>query len=67
MDWLVRYCATLGLDLVDRFPTQFTELYANLPVQAMKRAVYRFNQLWFERMRRPGGAMGNVLVFQKTG
>jgi ubiquinone/menaquinone biosynthesis C-methylase UbiE len=67
MDWLARHCATLGLRLVERFASQFTELYANLPVRALKRAVYRFNQTWFERVRSPRGAMGNILVFHKDG
>jgi SAM-dependent methyltransferase len=65
MDWLARHCATLGLRLIDRFPSQFTELYANLPARALKKAVYWFNQAWFERVRSTRGAMGNVLVFQK--
>jgi ubiquinone/menaquinone biosynthesis C-methylase UbiE len=67
MDWLERSCAALGLRLVDRFPSQFTELYVHLPTPALKKLVYRFNQLWFDRIRSHHGAMGNVLVFQNRG
>ena len=66
MDWLTRFCAGVGLRLVVRFPTQFTELYANLPGQALKKAVYLFNRLWFEKIGSHRGAMGNVLIFQKV-
>ena len=49
-----------------RFPSQFTELYTQLPTRALKRLVYRFNQAWFDRGGGARGAMGNVFVFQKS-
>jgi len=63
--WLTRACAERGLTLVGRFPSQFTELYTQMPTRALKRLVYRFNQAWFDRGGRAQGAMGNVFVFQK--
>jgi len=63
--WLQAFCGAQGLRLVDRFASQFTEIYANLPTRALKRSVYRFNELWFQRVGSARGAMGNVLVFEK--
>jgi ubiquinone/menaquinone biosynthesis C-methylase UbiE len=67
ISWLTAFCDRLGFRLVDRFPSQFTEIYANLPGRPVKRAIYRLNQLWFEHVRSPRAAMGNVLVFQHEG
>ena len=63
--WLTEFCAGLGLRLVTRFPTQFTELYVHIPARPLKRLVYRFNQAWFDRGGSARGAMGNMLVFEK--
>jgi len=65
MDWLVQFYADRGLQLVDRFAGQFTELYTNMPTRALKRMVYAFNRLWLERVRKPRLALGNILVFEK--
>jgi SAM-dependent methyltransferase len=66
IDFLVRFCQERGLRLVARFAGQFTELYTNLPRRALKRAVYKFNEFWFNSVRRPKLALGNVLVFEKS-
>lgn len=66
VDFLVRFCAHRGLQFVDRFAGQFTELYTRLRGRFLKRATYKLNELWFESLRPPGMAMGNILVFQKT-
>jgi ubiquinone/menaquinone biosynthesis C-methylase UbiE len=66
VEWLTRTLAARGLSLVARFPSQFTEIYVQLPTRALKRLVYRFNQAWFDRGGGAHGAMGNVLVFQKS-
>jgi 2-polyprenyl-3-methyl-5-hydroxy-6-metoxy-1,4-benzoquinol methylase len=66
IDYLVRFCAKRGLRLVERFPSQFTELYAKLPNRVLKQIVYRFNQFWFDWIQRPELAMGNVLIFEKA-
>ncbi len=64
IDFLVRFCAERGLRLVDRFASQFTELYTHLPGRSLKRAVYKFNEFWFASVARPKLAVGNVLVFE---
>lgn len=66
MNWLTGFCASQGVRLVGRFPSQFTELYVHLPTPALKRLVYRFNQAWFDQGRSARGAMGNVLIFEKA-
>jgi ubiquinone/menaquinone biosynthesis C-methylase UbiE len=65
MNWLQKYCAEQGLDMVERFPSQFTELYANLSSQMLKRAVYAYNKAWFDLIRPGGLSMGNVIIFEK--
>lgn len=54
-----------GLRLVDRFASQFTEVYTNMPTPALKRAVYAFNTMWFKHVKGPRLAMGNTLIFEK--
>jgi len=65
IDFLVRFCEERGLRLADRFAGQFTELYTQVPGRMLKRAVYKFNELWFAAGARPRLAAGNVLVFDK--
>jgi ubiquinone/menaquinone biosynthesis C-methylase UbiE len=65
INWLERFYADQGLQLVDRFAGQFTELYTNVPTKPLKRVVYAFNRMWLERIRKPGLALGNILIFQK--
>lgn len=66
LDWLQQFADTRGLRLLDRFPSQFTELYANLPSTTLKRLVYRYNKAWFDLIGTHHGAMGNVLIFEKA-
>ncbi len=65
IEWLCGFCRSLGLELRERFASQFTELYTNLPTRRLKRAVYAFNEVYFERIGDPRWALGNVLVFEK--
>jgi ubiquinone/menaquinone biosynthesis C-methylase UbiE len=67
IDWLVDFYAKRGLKLVDRFAGQFTELYTSVPGRPLKRLVYRFNEYWFNRRGSPALAVGNCLIFEKTG
>jgi ubiquinone/menaquinone biosynthesis C-methylase UbiE len=65
LDWLIDFYAHAGLKLIARFPSQFTELYLQLPLRSLKRAVYAFNE---RRLRQGGhyqGSLGQVLVFEK--
>ena len=65
IDFLVRFCEERGLRLVDRFAGQFTELYTQMPGRMLKRAVYKFNELWFAAGAGPKLAAGNVLIFER--
>jgi hypothetical protein len=65
VDWLVRFYEGMGLELVDRFAAQFTELYTNLPAKPLKRLVYRFNERWARNGGSPNAALGNFLIFRK--
>lgn len=63
--WLVAEADRLGLRLEHRVPGQFSELYVLAPWMPLKRLIHGFNDLWFRRVRRPGPAFGNILVFAK--
>jgi 2-polyprenyl-3-methyl-5-hydroxy-6-metoxy-1,4-benzoquinol methylase len=65
IDWLVREASRRGLRLERRMPGQFSELYANMPRQWLADVVQGVNRVWFERVRMPGLAVANVLVFHK--
>ncbi len=65
IDWLVREGSRCGLSLERRMPGQFSELYANMPRRWLADTVQGVNRVWFERVRMPGPAVANVLVFQK--
>jgi len=65
IDWLAAFCRSLGLEPVDRFASQFTELYLNLPARPLKRAVYALNARYLARNGDPRWALGNVLIFEK--
>ena len=64
---LTRFLAAKGLTLEMRLPGQFTELYARVPTQGLKRLIHRFNLSWFNKSRSPAFALGNILVFQRKG
>lgn len=66
IDWLVREGSRRGLVLRRRMPGQFSELYAEMPASWLADAVHAVNRIWFERVRAPGPAVANVLVFEKA-
>lgn len=65
MSWMVRHGQHLGLQISARCAGQFTELYTLAPWGLMRRAIHRFNDLWFRFVRLPGPAYGNILIFRK--
>jgi len=64
IDWLVAEVATHGLSLRVRRAGQLSEQYHRLP-GPLARAVHRLNTFWFDSVRRPRPAIGNLLVFEK--
>jgi len=64
--WLIRSFEAEGLTLRSRSAGGFTDVYTRVGVPALRRAVHRFNGFWLQRVRRPGPAVGNILVFERT-
>jgi 2-polyprenyl-3-methyl-5-hydroxy-6-metoxy-1,4-benzoquinol methylase len=64
--WLVDEAGRNGLSLRRRLPGQFSELYAEMPVKRLADAVHALNGFWFARVRAPGPAAANVLLFEKS-
>src|ERR1039458_374646 len=65
INWLVREASRSGLILRRRIPGQFSELYTKMPARWLADGVHAVNRIWFERVRMPGPAVANVLVFEK--
>ena len=63
--YLIRQFEQHGLHLRDRSAGQFSEVYARLPSDLLKRLVHAFNRFYFLHIRKPGPAMGNLLIFEK--
>lgn len=63
--WLIRAFEKSGAKLVERRAGQFSELFTLFTSKSMRRAIHGFNSLWFRRIRRPGPAFGNLLIFRK--
>lgn len=63
--WLVRRFVELGLKLRSRTAGQFSESYIRITNPAGLKMIHGLNGLWFRHVRRPGPAMGNILIFEK--
>jgi SAM-dependent methyltransferase len=62
---LAELFAAAGLVMRQRRAGQFTEAYVLSPNGYAHDAIQRFNRYWYERMRVPGPAYSNVMVFEK--
>lgn len=67
VDWLIASFEAHGLRLSKRVAGQFSESYTFLPVAPLKRVVHAFNNFWFRRVKSPGPAVANILIFEKHG
>lgn len=64
--WLRDEFGRHGVALKQRLPGQFTELHAKAPWPWLKRGLHGFNDAWFRRVRAPGAARSNILIFEKS-
>ena len=67
VSWLIASFEAHGLRLTERVAGQFSESYTFLPSAPLKRVVHAFNNFWFGRVKRPGPAVANILIFEKHG
>jgi hypothetical protein len=65
IQYLIDALRERGLALIERFPGQFTEIYASLPTRRFRHVLARFNHLWFQHAPDATLALGNVLIFEK--
>lgn len=65
--WYAGELNRLGLDLWQRLPGQFTELYVITPWKAVRSLIHAWNRFWFTTVRLPGPAVANILMFRKRG
>lgn len=66
MAFLASFLRTIGLVEFSRTAGQFTEAYTNLPSKGLKRLVYSLNMFYYNHVRLPSLAMGNIIYFRKT-
>ena len=65
-EYLSGFLNSRGLRCVDRFAGQLTEMYTNVPTRRLKRVVYSLNRAYFDYVRAPEPALGNIMIFQKA-
>lgn len=65
MGWLMETVKRDGFVVKDRVPRQFTEAYVYAPSPFLKSLIHRFNNFWFNYIKMPQPAFGNLLFFQK--
>ncbi len=65
IQWLTGRFAAMGLSLEKHVAGQFTELYSRFSLQVISKAIHAFNRFWFSKIRLPGAAFGNILIFRK--
>ena len=64
--WLIQQLTQRGFVLRRRVAGQFTELYTKASSTLVRRMIHGFNRLWFQYVRSPHFAFGNILIFQKA-
>ena len=67
MRWLIRNFRDNGAGLPRRLAGQFSEAYTFLPGNFLKKTVHLKNEFYFNYLRFPALAFGNVLIFLKGG
>jgi ubiquinone/menaquinone biosynthesis C-methylase UbiE len=65
VSWLIRSFEASGLKLNSRVAGQFSESYTRASAESFKNLVHRFNNFWFQQIKWPGPAFGNILLFHK--
>lgn len=63
--WLIGRFAAEGLTLQARWAGQFTDVYTRVHSRPLRRAIHRFDEVWFTHARRAGPAVGNILIFER--
>ncbi|BDD87612.1 class I SAM-dependent methyltransferase [Desulfofustis limnaeus] len=63
--WLVLEFEKHGMKLVNRNAGQFTELYWLVNTKFIKKIIHIFNNIWFEFIKIPSPAFGNIFIFKK--
>lgn len=65
MRWLTEKLKSDNLVIKDRVARQFTEAYVYFRSPLLKTLIHRFNNFWFNYIKMPQPAFGNLLIFQK--
>jgi 2-polyprenyl-3-methyl-5-hydroxy-6-metoxy-1,4-benzoquinol methylase len=63
--WLVRAFRSRGVILKERRAGQLTELYTRVSTRPLQKLVHLVNRIWFQAVKLPGPAFGNLFFFHK--
>lgn len=63
--WLMEKFSFHGCNLEVRRAGEFTDLYTVVSSSLLRRWIHKFNTFWFKSIRRPGLALGNILILKK--
>jgi ubiquinone/menaquinone biosynthesis C-methylase UbiE len=66
MKWLIVRFRDNGFTVRKRCAGQFTELYTKVSSHYLKNLIQRFNRFWFNVIRIPQPAFGNILILEKS-
>lgn len=64
--WFIQATNAHGFTLMTRRAGQFTTLYGRSHNVFWQRLIHRFNQFWFETIKWPQPAFGNILILKKV-
>ena len=63
--WLIEEFERHGVTLQRRRAGQLTELYTRTRNRVLRSGIHAINRIWFDRVRLPGPAFGNLLILRK--
>ncbi|MBF0531704.1 MAG: methyltransferase domain-containing protein [Candidatus Omnitrophica bacterium] len=66
MRWFIQAFEAQDLRLCQHKACQFSEIYTSLRSPFLKKLVHGFNDFWFQHIKNPGWALGNLFIFQKN-
>jgi|SRR3990167_8370500 len=65
MQWLIERLKSKQLTVIKRVAGQFTEVYIKVSSPLLKYLIHSFNNFWFQYIKIPYPAFGNLLILQK--
>ncbi|OFY64262.1 MAG: hypothetical protein A3H98_13765 [Bacteroidetes bacterium RIFCSPLOWO2_02_FULL_36_8] len=65
--WLKDRFTNNNYIVIRHIPGQFTEIYNRIKSPLLRKIIHLFNMIWFEFIKLPGPAFGNIIILKKAG